>query len=152
MGCTHEGTTSKYVESARGFLGGEDLPFPEANALWQDLMRANELALARMVLQRMRLEPDRIVGGIPDDQKVRDKLCCQEALLTSKDIELNAALRHDLSLQAARRSLRARQSETGRRQRNARYCRWYLQAKVERSRPVRRLETRRRVLSAWREG
>jgi predicted acylesterase/phospholipase RssA len=96
MGCAE--TTPKCVERARSFLGGENLTFVEANALWRELMRVNELASARMVLQRMRIEPDCITDGVPADQGLRDELCRQEALLTSKDIELNAADRHDLAL------------------------------------------------------
>jgi predicted acylesterase/phospholipase RssA len=99
MGCTHTDTTSEFVENARSFLGGEDLPFAEADALWRKLKVANELSLARMVLQRMRLDPDRVVGGIPADAELRNELCREEALLTSKDIELNAAVRHDLALE-----------------------------------------------------
>jgi predicted acylesterase/phospholipase RssA len=87
------------IELARRFLGGEDITFPVANDLWQRLMRADELSLARMVLDRMRLKPDRIIGGIPNDQELRNKLCRQEALLTSKDTEINAADRHDKALQ-----------------------------------------------------
>ena len=51
----HTGSTSNPVEHARRFLGGEDLAFPEADGLWRKLKESNELALARMVLQRMRL-------------------------------------------------------------------------------------------------
>jgi predicted acylesterase/phospholipase RssA len=86
------------VKSARSFLGGEELPFAQANALWRGLKEVDELALARMVLQRMRIDPDCIIGGIPADDGVRNKLCREEALLTSKDIELDAAVRHDLAL------------------------------------------------------
>jgi hypothetical protein len=91
-------TTPTCVERARSFLGGENLGFVEANALWRELMRINELASARMVLQRMRVNPDCITHGLPADQELRDELCRQEAVLTSKDVELNAADRHDLAL------------------------------------------------------
>jgi hypothetical protein len=47
MGCTHADTTSNLVKEARSFLGGEDLPFAEADALWRRLKDADELALAR---------------------------------------------------------------------------------------------------------
>jgi predicted acylesterase/phospholipase RssA len=96
MGATRADTT--LAKDARGFLGGEDLPFAQADTLWRRLKDADELALARMVLQRMRLEPDRITDGIPADAEIRNKLCHEEALLTSKDIELDAAVRHDLAL------------------------------------------------------
>jgi hypothetical protein len=52
----HKGTSSNYVNHAQSFLGGEDLTFAEADALWRTLKDVNELALARMVLQRMRVE------------------------------------------------------------------------------------------------
>lgn len=90
--------TSKGVDRARSFLGGENLAFAEANVLWRKLKATSEFALARMVLQRMRLDPDRIIDGVPADPEVRNELCREEALLTSKDIELNAAVRHDLAL------------------------------------------------------
>jgi predicted acylesterase/phospholipase RssA len=93
----HTGSTSNPVDRACRFLGGEDLAFTEADGLWRKLKETNELALARMVLQRMRLVRDRI-EGFPASPAVADELCHEEALLTSKDIELNAAVRHDLAL------------------------------------------------------
>jgi hypothetical protein len=49
------GSISKYVDRAHSFLGGEDLAFAEADVLWRTLKEVNELALARMVLQRMQI-------------------------------------------------------------------------------------------------
>jgi predicted acylesterase/phospholipase RssA len=98
MGDTDTDTKSKNVKRARSFLGGADIPFAEADALWRALMRSNELALARMVLQRMRLEPNTVIGGVPGDKAIRDEQCRQEALLTSKDVEINPADRHDLAI------------------------------------------------------
>jgi hypothetical protein len=69
MGCTE--TTPKCLERAGSFLGGENLAFVEADALWRELMRANELASARMVLQRKRIKPDCITDGAPADQRLR---------------------------------------------------------------------------------
>ena len=92
------GSTSKYVDRAHSFLGGEDLAFAEVDVLWRTLKDVNELALARMVLQRMRVDPERITDGIPADPGLRNELCREEALLTSKDVELDAAVRHDLAL------------------------------------------------------
>jgi hypothetical protein len=93
------GTTSACIDRAHSFLGGEDLAFAETDVLWRTLKDVNELALARMVLQRMRVDPERIIDGIPTDPGLRNELCREEALLTSKDIELDAAVRHDLALQ-----------------------------------------------------
>ncbi len=93
----HTGGISDGVDCARRFLGGEDLAFTEADGLWRKLKESNELALARMALQRIRLIRDRI-EGFPANPAVADELCREEALLTSKDIELNAAVRHDLAL------------------------------------------------------
>ena len=81
---------------ARAFLGGEDLIFEEADSLWRKLQEADELSLARSVLARLR---DRngahLLDQFPRKRKEREKLCQQEALLTSKDPELSAAVRHD---------------------------------------------------------
>jgi predicted acylesterase/phospholipase RssA len=83
------------VEKARRFLRGEELPFPEANALWKQLKAEVELSVAREVLKRMREKPESISDGVPSDAATKNKLCQQEALLTSKDPELNTATRHD---------------------------------------------------------
>jgi len=46
----------------------------------------------------LRRVPDCLLDGIPAASDVKDRLCREEALLTSKDLELNAASRHDLAL------------------------------------------------------
>jgi predicted acylesterase/phospholipase RssA len=94
----HTGSISNYVDRAQRFLRGEDVAFTEADVLWRTLKDVDELALARMVLQRMRVDPECITDGIPADPGLRSELCREEALLTSKDIELDAAVRHDLAL------------------------------------------------------
>ena len=86
------------VERARNFLGGTALPFEQANQLWKDLKKGDELSFARRVLERIRAERG-INGDVPADKATRDKLCQQEALMTSKDCELLATLRHDRALQ-----------------------------------------------------
>jgi predicted acylesterase/phospholipase RssA len=94
MGCTDTGTTSEDIKLADRFLTNESIPFKELDDLWQNLTQANEVALARMVLERML---DRQVSiGISSDQA--NELCRQLALWTSKDVELNAAIRHDLAI------------------------------------------------------
>jgi predicted acylesterase/phospholipase RssA len=85
------------IERARRFLIAGNLSFTEVDALWRTLKRIDELALARMVLQKMRLERARI-AGFPASQELVRQLCREEALLTSKDVELDAAVRHDLAL------------------------------------------------------
>lgn len=80
---------------ARRFLAGERLSFADANALWSELK--SEPSLARPVLGRIR-KREGLADGLPDDQKLLDKLCQQHALLTSKDLELSAAVRHDRAL------------------------------------------------------
>jgi predicted acylesterase/phospholipase RssA len=84
------------VGKARRFLAGEDLQFEDAKKLWKQLKKDDELALARRILERMREEPKSISDGVPGS--ARDELCQQEALLTSKDPELSAAVRHDMAL------------------------------------------------------
>ncbi|OSI68672.1 hypothetical protein BSZ22_20670 [Bradyrhizobium canariense] len=46
----------------------------------------------------MRLAPERVTDGLPAEPRLRDELCREEALLTSKDIELGTDVRHDLAL------------------------------------------------------
>jgi predicted acylesterase/phospholipase RssA len=93
-----EGKMSALTIRARAYLAGGSLTFDEANALWKELQRSDELSLARRVLERLR-DSKGLVDKPPADRKIKNKLCQQEALLTSKDPELSAALRHDLALQ-----------------------------------------------------
>jgi predicted acylesterase/phospholipase RssA len=90
-------TTTEATAAAREYLGGTAFPFETANQLWKELKRGDELSLARRVLERLRAGK-----GLSDDpttdRAVQKKLCQQEALLTSKDRDLNAATRHDRAL------------------------------------------------------
>lgn len=87
----------KEVEQANKFLAGEQLTFDQADALWQALKNANELSLARAVLERIR-DGESLLDGLPKNRQERKRLCQQEALLTSKDPELNSAVRHSLAI------------------------------------------------------
>jgi predicted acylesterase/phospholipase RssA len=86
------------VDLARDFLSGsKDLKFKEADALWRNLKRSDQLSLARRVLARLRqgkLSEEGEVGGVP----IADFLCREEAILTSKDPDLSANIRHDKAL------------------------------------------------------
>lgn len=88
---------SKLTDRARAFLGGTQLTLQEANELWKALKGADELSLARRVIERLRGGRG-LLSGETIDRRTKQKLCQQEALLTSKDSELNAARRHDLAL------------------------------------------------------
>jgi predicted acylesterase/phospholipase RssA len=90
------------VDRARSFLAGENFAFTEADKLWKALKNANELPVARAVLGRLR-KGDYLLDGLPPDQEILDKLCQQEALLTSKDEELGAAVRHRQALDILRK-------------------------------------------------
>jgi len=92
------------VIRARKFLAGERLRFAQADALWNDLKKQDQFSLARRVLEWVRQKPDSLSDGIPDDR--HDRLCREEALLTSKDPELNAATRHDDALRLLSRGFR----------------------------------------------
>jgi len=92
------------ADRARAFLAGKALPFEEANVLWKDLQKADELSLARRVLERVR-DGKGLMDSVPADRRTRTKLCQQEALLTSKDPELNTTVRHDRGSRFWRRSL-----------------------------------------------
>jgi predicted acylesterase/phospholipase RssA len=87
---------SESVKQAQSFLRGENLQFDIAKALWKRLKTEDQLPLARRVIQRMRTKPERVIGGVPNDEK--DTLWREEALLTSKDPELPAVTRHDDAL------------------------------------------------------
>jgi predicted acylesterase/phospholipase RssA len=81
------------IERARSYLSGEQLTFDEANALWKGLKGKDEISLARRVLAQLRSSDE-----LPPDQATRRRLCQQEALLTSKDPEFGADVRHDRAL------------------------------------------------------
>jgi predicted acylesterase/phospholipase RssA len=84
----------KTIDRARAFLRGEALAFQEADALWKKLAEIDELSLARSVLARLR-RGESLLDRMPATRRIREELCRQEALLTSKDAELSVALRHD---------------------------------------------------------
>ena len=86
------------VSHARKFLRGEQLKFSEADALWKRLKKEDQLSLARQVLRQLREKPLCLSDGLPNDTPTKAILCRQEALLTSKDPELDAATRHDEAL------------------------------------------------------
>jgi predicted acylesterase/phospholipase RssA len=89
-------------ERARSFLAGESLSFVEADALWRSLRDHDEPSLARSVLSRLR-ESDHdstiLLDSLPAARAVRRELCQQEAMLTSKDEELGAAVRHGRAIE-----------------------------------------------------
>lgn len=86
------------LEQARAFLAGEALSFAEADALWKQLRKDDELSLARSVLARLR-KGTGLLDQLPADRRSKEKLCQQEALLTSKDPEMSSAVRHDRALE-----------------------------------------------------
>jgi len=86
------------TDRARAFLAGTALTFDQANTLWKGLKKGDEISLARRVLERVR-DGRGLVDKAPADRTTRHRLCQQEALLTSKDLELSAALRHDRALE-----------------------------------------------------
>jgi predicted acylesterase/phospholipase RssA len=93
-----EATMTNLQDRAHAFLAGTALTFDQANTLWRDLKNADDISLARRVLERLRDERG-LIDKLPADRKTRDRLCQQEALLTSKDPELSAAMRHDRALE-----------------------------------------------------
>jgi predicted acylesterase/phospholipase RssA len=90
-------TPEAATETAHRYLAGMELTFNEANAVWKALKKADDLSLARRVLQRLR-QGLGLIDNVPPDIAMRQKLAQQEALLTSKDCELSSALRHDEAL------------------------------------------------------
>src|SRR5215208_4380417 len=84
---------------ARRFLAGERLKFAQANELWKQLKAADQLSLARRVLERVRRVPNCLIDRVPPEVATKNRLCREEALLTSKDVELDAATRHDVAFE-----------------------------------------------------
>jgi predicted acylesterase/phospholipase RssA len=84
---------------ARRFLAGERLKFAQVNELWKQLKAGDQLSLARRVLERVRRVANCLTDRIPPEAATKNRLCREEALLTSKDVELDAATRHDLALE-----------------------------------------------------
>jgi predicted acylesterase/phospholipase RssA len=92
---------SELTDRARSFLAGASLTFEDADRLWRELKRADELSFARRVLERLR-DGEGLRDRLPANAEARLVLCRQEALLTSKDLELSAAIRHDRALEILR--------------------------------------------------
>src|SRR6478735_7472616 len=86
------------VSHAGKFLRGKQLKFTEANELWKKLKNEDQLSLARQVLRQLREKPLCLSDRVPNDSSTKEILCRQEALLTSKDPELDTATRHDEAL------------------------------------------------------
>jgi hypothetical protein len=80
---------STALNQARSFLGGEYLLFSDVDKLWRRLKKDGELSIARAVLERLRVHKY-LLDELPSDPLLLDKLCREEALLTSKDPELGA--------------------------------------------------------------
>jgi tetratricopeptide (TPR) repeat protein len=99
------------VKRARKFLAGERLKFEQANALWKQLKEENQLSLVRRVLEQVRQKPNCVSDGVPSDGAINDTLCREEALLTSKDPELNSATRHDEALTLLARGFKINSKE-----------------------------------------
>ncbi len=85
------------VSHARKFLRGEQFKFAEANELWKRLKGEDHFP-CEAVLRQLREKPLCLSDGAPNDTRTREILCRQEALLTSKDPELDSATRHDEAL------------------------------------------------------
>jgi hypothetical protein len=84
-------------------LGGESLTFAAAFEMLEPLQQEDQLSVTRRVLERMRNRPECIIGGVPmratKGIPMGDYLYQQEALLTSNDPELSAAIRHDKAIE-----------------------------------------------------
>ncbi len=88
---------------AAAFIGGEALSTDQVDAIWQACKADEAFSHARRVLKR-RYEPDAsttIIGppADPSAAPTKDELREQLALMTSKDPDLPASVRHDWALQ-----------------------------------------------------
>lgn len=93
--------TGSAVDDAKMFLAGAAVRFDVVHALWKELKNCNEISLARSVLARLRSR-EGLLDEFPSNRKIADKLCQQQAELTSKDPELGASTRHDVALRVLR--------------------------------------------------
>lgn len=84
-------------ERAQSFLAGQPLPWAEANALADALMAGNQISLAREVTQHLR-QPGSLTDAPAPPPAQGDRLCLQQAMLTSRDPELPANQRHQAAL------------------------------------------------------
>ena len=84
---------SNALDQARSYLGGEHLLFSDVDKLWRGLKKDGELSIARAVLECLRVHT-RLRDELPSDPLVLAELCREEALLTSKDPELGATMKH----------------------------------------------------------
>jgi len=89
---------SMNTSDAKEFLLGKFILFDDANQLWQQLKSANEISLARRVLERVR-SGNVLQDRLPSDRKTKARLCQQHAELTSKDPELSVDMRHERALE-----------------------------------------------------
>lgn len=85
------------LRRAESFLGGEKITFAEADTLWRELKNSDHIAFARRVLERLRTQ-NCLTDTIPPRDEIKQTLCREHAMLTSKDKELHAAYRHDQAL------------------------------------------------------
>ena len=88
--------TTDLLNETERFLRGGELRFAEADELWRKLKSSDRIALARKVLDHLH-EPHSLMDTIPAAQRLG--LARQRAMLTSKDQELGASVRHDLALE-----------------------------------------------------
>src|SRR5258708_33874019 len=81
---TWEGATMPdFIAQADSFLAGTSLTFNEANALWMELRKLDNLSLARAFLSRLR-QGRYLSDGLPAVKGVQDELCAKEAFFTIK--------------------------------------------------------------------
>ena len=87
-----------HQQAAKDFLAGAELTLKELNQLCSQCLKANDVSTARALLERARTHE----GALRDLEQATgadlDRMRIREALFTSKDPELSAALRHDEAL------------------------------------------------------
>jgi predicted acylesterase/phospholipase RssA len=92
--------TADCLTRAAAFLAGEALSIDTIRELAKACRKADHLSLARSVLSRLRTDPKAVLpGGKPPSPTQRGLLITDEALLTSKDPELAASVRHDQAIE-----------------------------------------------------
>lgn len=83
--------------NARDFLAGKDFAKGEAERLAESLAKANQIGLARQVLERMRVDGTLRDGPLKD--KDLRRIAPRQAIWTSKDPDLPTSWRHDRAIQ-----------------------------------------------------
>lgn len=90
--------TESSPHDVQAFLSGRAITLDELHALRKACEGRHEVHRCQQLLMHARRHPQQVHGLAQASRKERDKLFIREAVFTSKDPELSAAVRHDQAL------------------------------------------------------